>query len=303
MGWYQKHRPKTLEEVLGQDHVTKPLQGMLKKGTVPQFLLFGGPSGVGKTTVARILKEELECSDIDFTEVNAATSGGIDFVRDLRKSIGLHSLGGKSRVWLVDESHAITTAAQQAMLKETEDVPKNVYFIFASSEPDKLIKALQTRATRFDFRSLAVDDQMELLRTVAAAENLDFEKKVLQEIVEAADGSARRAIVLLEQAAAAQDVNEQLVIVHRGNVKAQAISLCREMLSGSWSQAAKTLSHLDDDPEGVRRLILSYMTKTLLGGGKTTEKAARAIQCCQYNLFDSGKAGLVLAVYEFFNGN
>src|SRR5687768_10085551 len=121
---YKKHRPKTLKGIVGQDGAVASLQKMIDRNLIPHAILFTGDSGVGKTTIARILKDHLECGDPDFIEVNAADSKGIDMVRDIRSRAGLSPMAGPCRVWLIDEAHKLTTDAQNCILKILEDGPR-----------------------------------------------------------------------------------------------------------------------------------------------------------------------------------
>src|SRR5688572_25883760 len=139
MELYKKFRPKTLKGVVGQEGAVSSLQSMIDKGRLPHTILFSGPSGCGKTTIARILKGILECSDLDFFEINCADFKGIDMVRDIRRYVGIPPLHGKSRVWLIDEAHQLTKDAQNAFLKLLEDTPKHAYFMLATTDPQKLL--------------------------------------------------------------------------------------------------------------------------------------------------------------------
>lgn len=303
MELYRKYRPKTLEEVVGQDHVTTPLKKMLKEKNVPHFMLFGGPSGVGKTSVAKALRAELGCDDniADFTEKNAASERGIEMVRDMKTEMQFRAVGGKVKFWILDEAAKITPDAQGAMLTLTENVPDHVYIVACTMDPDKIHKALRQRATRFDFKPLSDNHILALLDRVAIAEDKDVDNDVVRTIIEASEGSARQALVYLEQALAVEP-GQQFTAV-RGGAKAQSIELCRILLSakGTWRQAAKILKALEDEPEGIRHHVLAYMTTVLLDDGKEAERAAKAIRCFQFDTFHSKKAGLVLAAWEFFH--
>ena len=133
MELYKKHRPSYLEDVFGQPEAVKVLGSMIEKDDLPHSILFTGPSGVGKTTLARILKEELECHANDFKEINCADFRGIDTIRDIRNNMNRQSLMGGPLIWLIDEAHKLTNDAQTAFLKMLEDTPKHVYFFLATT--------------------------------------------------------------------------------------------------------------------------------------------------------------------------
>ena len=136
---YKKHRPKTLARVVGNKSTVEALRSMLEARTLPHTLLFHGPSGTGKTTLARIVKNELGCLPTDFHEHNSSDFRGIDFIRELRSKVNL-AAAGPCRVWIIDECHQLTRDAQNAALKILEDTPSHVYFFLCTTDPQKLIK-------------------------------------------------------------------------------------------------------------------------------------------------------------------
>src|SRR5437773_2031788 len=125
---YKKHRPRKFADVVGQPRAVAALESMVAAGEVPHSVLFAGPSGTGKTTLARILARELGCGK-NFKEINAAESRGIDSIREVQSVMGLAPMGGKCRVWLWDEAHRLTPDSQSALLKTLEDTPSHVYFM------------------------------------------------------------------------------------------------------------------------------------------------------------------------------
>lgn len=300
MGLYQKVRPTAFEEVAGQDHAIAPIVKLLK-GKFPSLLLLTGDSGVGKTTIARLIRKALNVSDTDFVEINAGTDGGVDDVRNIKRYTNSLALGGDYRMWLIDEAHKLTAQAQNAFLKETEDTPDHVKFIFCSSEPDKLIRALQTRATRFDLKPLSRDVVGQLLRIVCRSEGIEVSKNTIQAICENCQGSAREALVMLEQAAAASSEEEALEIVSRTGEEKVSFNFCQILLKETWHDAARAIKDGELDPEKTRRGVLGYMSSVLLNNPKNA-RAAKALKCYQF-LFQNGKADLILATWEFFNAD
>jgi len=136
---YRKYRPTKFSQVLGQREAIATLANMGKRRAVPHCLLFTGPSGVGKTTLIRILREKLGCKEHDYVEINAAEARGIDTIRDIQRRLTLSPLSGRCRVWAIDECHRLTTDAQSALLKILEDTPPTAYFMLATTEPNKLL--------------------------------------------------------------------------------------------------------------------------------------------------------------------
>jgi DNA polymerase-3 subunit gamma/tau len=297
---YKKYRPKTLKQMVGQDLAVKALQKMLEAGTVPHTLLFSGPSGCGKTTLARILKKALECSNEDFVEINCADFRGVDMVREIRQRMSLHPMLGKVRIWLIDEAHQLTKDAQNALLKMLEDTPAHVYFMLATTDPNKLANTIRTRSMEVRVLSLPPKVCIALLQKICAAESVQVSEEVLERIAEYSEGSARKALVLLGQVIALDDDEERLQAVLSNETKQQAIELARALINprGKWADVAKLLKAIDEDPESLRYMVLGYASSVLLGGGALAARAYLVVTAFRDNFYDSKKAGLVAACFE-----
>lgn len=301
MGLYQKYRPKTLKEVIGQESAIKSIQKLCDVGQIPHTIAFTGPSGVGKTTIARILKTTLKCEYGDFAEMNCASNNGIDMVRALEGRIGLAPMYGKSRIWLIDEAHNLTKEAQDALLKILEDVPKHVYFFLATTDYAKLKPTVRTRCTEIKLVPVSPKYMTTLLESVVDREKMDVSDVVIATIVEAAEGSARKALVLLEQVGYLESEKEQIAGVESSSVnKDQAILLARALVSPAvkWPEIASILSNLTDEPENVRYLMLGYFQSILLKGGNLMFRAADIIDIFSNSFYTSKKAGLCKACFD-----
>lgn len=305
MELYKKHRPKTLKGVLGQDGAVKSLQRMVNDEEVPHAILLTGPSGCGKTTIARILKEYLDCGDGDFMEMNCADFRGIDMIRDVRRHSQFQPMHGSCRIWLIDEAHQLSTQAQEAFLKLLEDTPDHVYFMLATTDPQKLKKTIHTRCSEVKLSAMADKDLKRLILRVAKKEEYEMSEDVVQEVVEAADGSARKALVILEQVGGLQGEEEQIKAIRATTLnKDQAILLARELINPNarWPAVAAILKEIKDDPEGVRYLVLGYCRTVMLGGGKLAPRAYQIIDIFSENFYDSKQAGLAAACWEVIHG-
>jgi len=301
---YKKYRPKRLKHVEGQERAVAVLQGLLDGNKVPHTILLSGPSGTGKTTIARIIKRELKCSDADWQEKNCADFRGIDMVRQLRSQVGMAPMDGPCRIFYIDECHRLTGEAQDAFLKLLEDTPSHVYFLLATTEPNKLKKTILTRSTKVQLNSLDMEALQSVLRRVIKREKLDVSEEVIERISDVADGSARDALVILNQVSGLSE-DEQLDAVQKASVRQQAIEIARALINPKtkWNQMAKILREVDDEPEGIRYLVLAYATSVLLkGGGKMADRAYLIIDAFSDNFFDSKRAGLVAACYEVLMG-
>lgn len=268
---YKKHRPARFKDVIGQPEAVGVLSKAFANGGCPHTLLFTGPSGCGKTTLARIVKDKLACGDYDFCELNAASSRGIDTVRDIENAVRLRPLSGPVRVWIIDECHQLMDQAQQAFLKLLEDTPDHVYFLLATTDPQKLLKTIRTRATEIACKPVAAVELERLVKDVAAKEDKEVTNDVVTKIVQCADGSARKALVLLGAVIDLDDEDAQLAYLKNSDDEdVPGFELVKALMPFKgpprWADVAKVLNKLsDEEPEGLRQLLLACARKAILG--------------------------------------
>ncbi|TCP54224.1 DNA polymerase III tau subunit [Tamaricihabitans halophyticus] len=219
---YRKYRPATFAEVVGQEHVTEPLRTALAAGRVNHAYLFSGPRGCGKTSSARILARSLNCvqgptadpcgecgscialapegpGSVDVVELDAASHGGVDDARDLRDRAFFTPAESRYRVFIIDEAHMVTTQGFNALLKIVEEPPEHLIFIFATTEPDKVLNTIRSRTHHYPFRLIPPGAMRELLERNCAAEGVPVEPAVLPLVVRAGGGSARDTQSVLDQ--------------------------------------------------------------------------------------------------------
>lgn len=301
---YKKHRPTKLSQLYGQDDAVRTLRSF--RGAVPHFLLLVGPSGCGKTTTARILQRLLRCSDADFQELNcAADARGIDAVREIQQRMGFAPLGGESRVWLLDEAGKLTGDAQTALLKTLEDTPSHVWFLLATTDPQKIISTIKTRATVLTFRLLKPLEMTGLLNEVCTAEGFALSEELRDRLVEAAEGSPRKALVLLNQAMRVDTEEGRLAAVSAGVASSKAIDVARALFEQqpAWGRVAGLLKEVEDEPETVRRVVLGYARSVLLGGGRLAGTAYRVIGVFERAWHDGGAASMAACCWEVIHGD
>ncbi|MGY0231212.1 DNA polymerase III subunit gamma and tau [Longispora urticae] len=219
---YRKYRPRTFDEIIGQDHVTQPLIQALKNGRLNHAYLFSGPRGCGKTSSARILARSLNCEQgptpnpcgecrscrdlapdgagsIDVIEIDAASHGGVDDARELREKAFFAPVSSRFKVYVIDEAHMVSSAGFNALLKLVEEPPDYVRFVFATTEPEKVLGTIKSRTHHYPFRLIPPSILRPYCEQLAAAEGVPIEPAVFPLVVKAGTGSARDTLSILDQ--------------------------------------------------------------------------------------------------------
>ena len=219
---YRKYRPATFAEVVGQEHVTEPLRTALAAGRINHAYLFSGPRGCGKTSSARILARSLNCvqgptpdpcgvcgscvalapegpGSLDVVELDAASHGGVDDTRDLRDKAFYMPAESRYRVFIIDEAHMVTTQGFNALLKIVEEPPEHLVFIFATTEPDKVLTTIRSRTHHYPFRLIPPTTLRTLLERLCGEEGVLVEPAVFPLVIRAGGGSARDSLSVLDQ--------------------------------------------------------------------------------------------------------
>ncbi|GAC1386872.1 MAG: hypothetical protein NVS1B7_6880 [Candidatus Saccharimonadales bacterium] len=204
---YRKHRPKSLSEVVGQEHITTTLDNALKQGRISHAYLFTGPRGIGKTSIARILAHEVNhipydetITHMDIIEIDAASNRRIDEIRELRERVHTAPTSAKYKVYIIDEVHMLTKEAFNALLKTLEEPPAHVIFILATTESHKLPETIVSRTQRFNFKPVNEHQVVTHLAAIAKQEKIHISPEALALIAQHGEGSFRDSISLLDQA-------------------------------------------------------------------------------------------------------
>jgi DNA polymerase-3 subunit gamma/tau len=215
-----KYRPQDFSQVVGQEHVVSSLSEAILKKRVHHAYLFSGPRGVGKTSLARILAKSLNCQkgptpqpclscpscidiaagkSLDIIEIDGASNRGIDEIRSLRENVKLSPASGRFKVYIIDEVHMLTKEAFNALLKTLEEPPKHVKFIFATTDPHKVLPTILSRCQKFQFNLLSLNQIVAKLKDIAKKEKIEIDEALFYTIAQAAEGSIRDAESLLDQ--------------------------------------------------------------------------------------------------------
>jgi DNA polymerase III gamma/tau subunit len=273
--FHLKYRPNSLDTVLGQDEVIRSLEALLKASTIPHAFLFTGPSGTGKTTLGRIVAKAVDCEPNNIVETDAATNTGIDAMRAITESLRYMGFGSKpNKVIIIDEAHALTKNAWTSLLKSVEEPPEHVWWVFCTTDENKVPENIKTRCVCYSLRPLRYGDLEALVMFVAQEEQLQLGEDILRLVVQEANGSPRKALVDLAKVRACRNADEARRLLEATQDEAEVIELARALVQGqlTWPKAQDLLRRLkEQNPEAVRITIVNYLSACILGAKKEAE--------------------------------
>jgi DNA polymerase-3 subunit gamma/tau len=287
---YLKYRPRTFEEVAGQEPITRTLRNALRQGRVRHAYLFTGPRGTGKTTTARLLAKAVNCSApeeqrpcndcatctainegrlLDLIEIDAASNRGIDEIRDIREKVGFRPNEARFKVYVLDEAHMLTEPAFNALLKTLEEPPPHVIFTLVTTDPHKIPATITSRCQRFDFKRIPLQAIVDRVATIARQEGIAVEPAALELIAQQGTGALRDAISLLDQLASYGDEitldQAQMVLGTVASESASKLAAC--LAEGDVAAGLDLINRtIGDgaDPRQFAREMVEYLRGLLL---------------------------------------
>ncbi|WP_461026847.1 DNA polymerase III subunit gamma and tau, partial [Streptomyces sparsus] len=285
---YRRYRPETFAEVIGQEHVTDPLQQALRNNRVNHAYLFSGPRGCGKTTSARILARCLNCEQgptptpcgtcqscvdlarsgggsIDVIEIDAASHGGVDDARDLREKAFFGPASSRYKIYIIDEAHMVTPAGFNALLKVVEEPPEHLKFIFATTEPEKVIGTIRSRTHHYPFRLVPPGTLRDYLAEVCEREAIPVDETVLPLVVRAGGGSVRDSMSVMDQllsGAAAEGVTYPMATALLGYTDGALLdSVVDAFAAGDGGAAFEVVDRVIEGGHDPRRFVTDLLER------------------------------------------
>jgi len=331
----RKWRPQTFDDVVGQDHVVRTLRNAITRNRIAHAYLFVGPRGTGKTSTARIFAKALNCtngpkadfdpddpackaiaegSHLDVIEIDGASNNGVDQVRDLRDTVQYAPAQGRYKIYIIDEVHMLSPAAFNALLKTLEEPPSHVKFVFATTDPQKVLPTIISRCQRFDLKPIPTDLIVERLKKIAAAEKIEISEAALTSIARMADGGMRDAQSVLDQMISfcGGEISEPDVLDVYGLVSAEKIAeLGRALAAGDHQKMVAIVDECDANGRDLVRLLadLQAFVRTALldaiakggrsetlGTALTTEQLTRMLDALR-----EGEGAVKLGLAEKIN--
>lgn len=277
---YRKYRPKTLDDVCGQETIVTIIKNSIKNNQLNHAYLFAGPRGTGKTSVAKILAKIVNCQNLkectpcnecpscteasnsDIIEIDAASNNGVDEIRELRNKVNLVPAFGKYKVYIIDEVHMLTVGAFNALLKTLEEPPEHIIFILATTDPQKIPETILSRCQRLDFKKISMNAIMENLKKISQKENIDIEENALKEIARLSDGGMRDSVGMLDQVKAytEQKITQNDVHMVNGTLTDKDLEeLLNATIQNNLETVLKNTDRYNENGKNFTKLIEEYI--------------------------------------------
>jgi DNA polymerase-3 subunit gamma/tau len=309
MDLYRKYRPNTFKELVGNIDTKTSLEGKIKEGKLPHAILLTGESGTGKTTIGRIIANELNAVGRDYREIDSADFRGIDTVRSIRRQMIYHPSEGDAIVYLLDEAallgqggSSVKNLSQSALLKALEDPPNYLYFILCTTDPLMLMKTIRSRCTHYEMEMLTEKQLIILVNRIAKREKVKLPNEITLSIALACKGKPRRALTILEKIIHLPTKAMKKQVLKENETESSGFELAKLLFNGgSWQKAIMILKTIENEnPEQIRRTIYGFM-KTVISK-KANERAHYIMFCFDEPLYDDGMNKLWYLCHGILNG-
>ena len=304
----RKYRPQTFDDLVGQAHVTRTLKNAVEQNRLAHAYLFVGPRGIGKTSTARILAKALNCvngptvspcgicdsckeiaggNSLDVLEIDGASNNGVEQVRELRDNVRYAPSKGHFKIYIIDEVHMLTSAAFNALLKTLEEPPAHVKFIFATTEPQKVLPTILSRCQRFDLHRIPANLIADHLQYIAGNEKVTLEPAAAHAIAKGADGGLRDAESMLDQLVAfcGETIAEQDVLSVFGFTSEQTVAnFTEKILQGDTAAALELLyaeAEIGKDMMKLMSDLIAYLRDLLVFKGSRMRSPRSSIRSCK----------------------
>jgi DNA polymerase-3 subunit gamma/tau len=282
----RKWRPRVFTDVIGQEHVNRTLQNSVLKKQIAHAYLLTGTRGVGKTTIARIFAKAIRCenlkadgnpclecsacksidenSSLDYLEIDGASNTRVDNIRELIENVQYLPSSGEHKVYVIDEVHMLSVNAFNALLKTLEEPPAHVVFIFATTDPQKLLGTVLSRVQRFDFKNVAIDVLNAHVKKIALAENINFTSDdLITELSKHGKGSVRDTLSLLDQVLSLSEdrnINEDVLLMSLGLAKTKSLKLLLDsIVDGNKAGCIEAFKHVQDENVDLEKFVLQIL--------------------------------------------
>ncbi len=318
---YRKYRPRTFDEVIGQDHIVKTLINQIKLDKISHAYLFTGSRGTGKTSTAKIFAKAINCenskngspclkcetckaldkTNIDVLEIDAASNNGVDEIRELREKVKYPPVVGKYKVYIIDEVHMLSTSAFNALLKTLEEPPSHTVFVLATTEVHKLPATILSRCLRFDYKLVSLENLTTLLKKILNDEGVTFEESAINIIARAGEGSVRDTLSIADRCVsfAGSDLTYQKVLSVLGVSEREIlINMTNHILSKNVGEALVELDKVmsqGKSPLVFANDLISYFRDLLLVN--TLGDKSREIVVVKDDIFENMKKQATLENY------
>lgn len=289
-----KYRPLCFDEYIGGEALKEAIISNLPATHV---FAFRGQRGCGKTTLARLIAKHLDIHERDIHEIDAADKTGIDDARQIKTSVSYSPMGGKNKIYVIDECHRLTGNAWDSLLKTLEEPPRHCYFVLCTTDWNKVPITVRSRCKSFEVKPLLRRQSKHLINWICENESINIHEKVENVILNECDGIPREIIIAIDTVKSIKDPDQAIELIVASKYNSQIIDLCQALIKrSSWDKITKIIKGLNEEPENIRYAVLGYMNSILLN--EDNPQAAFVMINFSDSFIYTKKSGLTIACYQ-----